>query len=89
MFDSNDPLTTTTHLLENDHHSLLEVFLVVGPVHLVGPRLVEVAVVVRSHDTQTLLLLRVGALYQLEEESADSRDFLCERSGSWRQRDCE
>jgi len=55
------------------YHRLSEVVAVVGPVHLVGPRLVEVAVVVRGHDTQALLLLLVGALYHLEDSGADRR----------------
>ncbi len=55
------------------YHSLLEVFAVVGPVHLVGPRLVEVVVVVWGHDAQALFLLGVGALYHLEDGSADGR----------------
>lgn len=55
------------------YHSLLEVFAVVGPIHLVGPRLVEVAVVVWGHDAQALFLLSIGALYQLEDNSAGRR----------------
>ena len=52
------------------YHGLSEVFAVIGPIHLVGPRLVEVAVVVRSHDAKAFFLLSVGALYQLEDNSA-------------------
>lgn len=52
------------------YHSFLEVFAVIGPIHLVGPRLVEVVVVVWSHDAQTLFLLSIGALYELKENSA-------------------
>lgn len=52
------------------HHSLLEVFAVISPVHLVGPRLVKVVVIVGGHDAEGLLLLRVGALYKLEKHSA-------------------
>lgn len=55
------------------YHSLLEVFAVVGPIHLVGPRLVEVVVVVWGHDAQALFLLSVGALYHLEGNSAGRR----------------
>lgn len=47
------------------YHSLLEVFAVISPIHLVGPRLVKVVVVVRGHDAKTLFLLCVGALHQL------------------------
>lgn len=56
----------------SSHHGLLEVFAVIGPVHLVGPRLVQVVVIVGGHDAEALFLLRVGALYQLEEHSAGS-----------------
>lgn len=63
------------------YHSLLEVFAVVGAIHLVGPRLVEVVVVVWGHDAQGLFLLTVGALYQLEENSASERAVKCE---TWR-----
>lgn len=52
------------------HHSLLEVFVVISPVHLVGPRLVKVVVIVGGHDAEGLLLLRVSALYQLKKHSA-------------------
>lgn len=55
------------------YHSLVEVFAVVGPIHLVGPRLVEVVVVVWGHDAQALFLLSVGALYQLKDNSAGRR----------------
>lgn len=55
------------------YHSLLEVFAVISPIHLVGPRLVKVVVVVWGHDAKTLFLLSVGALYQLEGNSAGRR----------------
>lgn len=47
------------------YHCLLEVFAVISPIHLVGPRLVQVVVVVWGHDAKSLFLLSVGALYQL------------------------
>lgn len=52
------------------HHRLLEVLVVISPVHLIGPRLVKVVVIVGSHDAETLFLMRVSALYQLEDHSA-------------------
>lgn len=51
------------------YHSLLEILAVVGPVHFVGPRLVEVVVIVWSHNTQAFFLLSIGALYQLQDKS--------------------
>lgn len=51
------------------YHSLLVFFAIIGPIHLVGPRLVEVVVVVWGHDAQALFLLSVGALYQLEDNN--------------------
>lgn len=51
------------------YHSFVEVFAVVGSIHLVGPRLVQVAVVIWGHDAQALLLLSVSALYQLVNNS--------------------
>lgn len=47
------------------YHRLLEVFAVISPIHLVGPRLVQVVVVVWGHDAKSLFLLSAGALYQL------------------------
>lgn len=55
------------------YHSFLEVFAVISPVHLVGSRLVKVVVVVWGHDAQTLFLLSIGALYQLNDNSAERR----------------
>lgn len=55
------------------YHRLSEIFAVVGPIHLVGPRLVEVAVVVWGHDAQALFLLIVGALYHLVDNSAEDQ----------------
>lgn len=52
------------------YHGLLEIFAVVGAIHLVCPRLVEVVVVVWRHDAQAFFLLSVGALYHLEDDSA-------------------
>ena len=76
----------TTDFLHNiQYHSFLKVFAVVGPIHLVGPRLVEVVVVVWGHDAQTLFLLTVGALYQLEEKSVGRKEV---RSGSSFQSGC-
>ena len=45
------------------YHCLLEISAVIGPIHLVGPRLVEVVVVVWGHEAEALFLLSVGALY--------------------------
>lgn len=52
------------------YHSLLVVFAIIGPIHLVGPRLIEVVVVVWGHDAQALLLLGTGTLYYLEDNNA-------------------
>lgn len=65
------------------YHSLFEVFAVVGPIHLVGPRLVEVAVVVWGHDAQVLFLLSIGALHQLEDNSAGRRAVKHESLRQW------
>lgn len=51
------------------YHSFFKFFAVVGPIHLVGLRLVEVVVVIWGHKAQALSLLSVGALYQLEDNS--------------------
>lgn len=51
------------------YHSFLEIFAVVGPIHLVGPRLVEVEVIVWSHDAQAFFLLSIGTLYQLNDNT--------------------
>lgn len=52
------------------YHCLLEVLAVIGSVHFVGSRLVEVEVVVGGHDAEGLLLLSTSALYQLQVGSA-------------------
>lgn len=55
------------------YHGLLEVFAVIRSIHFVRPGLVKVVVVVWGHDAKTLFLLNVGALYQLEGNSASRR----------------
>lgn len=52
------------------YHSLLVIFAVIGPIHLIRSRLVEVVVVVWGHDAQGFFLLSVGTLYHLEDISA-------------------
>lgn len=51
--------------MRQTYHGLLEVALVVDVVHFVGPRLVEVSVVVQGGDAQAALLLFTGSFYQL------------------------
>lgn len=55
-----------TRLKEEVYHRLLEVTLIVDVVHLVGPRLVEVSVVIQSGDAQAFLLLPTRSFYQLQ-----------------------
>lgn len=55
-----------TRLKEEVYHRLLEVTLIVDVVHFVGPRLVEVSVVIQSGDAQALLLLPTCSFYQLQ-----------------------
>lgn len=50
------------------HQGLVEVAPVIGAVHLVGVRLVEVVIVVGGHEPQVLSLLLGGPFQQLEGE---------------------
>lgn len=48
--EGSQPSAWEPPLAYNMYHSLLEVFAVIGPIHLVCPRLIEVVVVVWGHD---------------------------------------
>lgn len=50
------------------HQSLTEVTPVIGAIHLVGVRLVEVEIVVGGHEPQVLPLFLGGPFQQLEGE---------------------